>query len=185
MVQPRVQSGECQPSARIATRGDGYPRVPRPPPPSSPAATVVMKANRPSATRPEIAIRDALIALGYRDYLTNVRALPGRPDLAFLGARLAIFCNGCFWHRHGCPRTGAALPKSNSAYWAKKFELNRERDGRKEAELKAAGWDVLTLWECEILRNPRACALRVGKALRGRQRLLTDPKGEVPEGGMP
>ncbi|MCI4320212.1 MAG: very short patch repair endonuclease [Thermoplasmata archaeon] len=130
-------------------------------------------------------MRGSLWAMGYRGYRTNVRALPGRPDLAFLGARLAIFCNGCFWHRHDCSRTGATLPKSNTAYWAMKFELNRERDRRKEAELNAAGWNVLTLWECEILRDPRACALRVGKALRERKRLLTDPKGEVPGGSIP
>jgi DNA mismatch endonuclease, patch repair protein len=76
--------------------------------------------------------------------------LSGRPDKVLSGRRLAIFVHGCFWHRHeGCARTTA--PKANNAYWTQKFAENIERDARKTSELRQAGWNVMVVWECEIL----------------------------------
>jgi DNA mismatch endonuclease, patch repair protein len=139
-------------------------KVPRPPPPSSSGVTAVMKANRARDTEPELALRRALAARGITGYRTNVRDLPGRPDIAFTRYRLAIFVNGCFWHQHDCDAVRSIPPKSNPEYWATKFELNRQRDERKVRELESMGWHVLTLWECEISRDSKSCASRVANS---------------------
>lgn len=139
----------------------GSPKVPRSPPPSSPAATAVMKANRARNTGPEVALRRALRELGSRGYRLSPRYVPGRPDITFAGNGLAVFVHGCFWHRHGCKKAGRELPKSHRKYWGTKFKLNVERDDRKVKSLEALGWQVLTVWECEIERDVRAVALKV------------------------
>jgi DNA mismatch endonuclease, patch repair protein len=136
-------------------------KVPRPPPPSSPAATAVMKANRARNTGPEVALRRALWATGARGYRLSPRHLPGRPDITFSGGRLAVFVHGCFWHRHGCAKAGRELPKSNRKYWEIKFRLNVERDQRKVQKLEGLGWRVLTVWECEIERDAEEVARKV------------------------
>ena len=74
--------------------------------------------------------------------------LPGKPDIAFVSRRKAIFVHGCYWHAHGC-RYGRP-PKSRLDYWLPKLKQNKIRDARKCAELKALGWQVLTIWQCEI-----------------------------------
>lgn len=97
-------------------------------------------------TRPEMRLRRALHAAGLR-YRLQAKELPGRPDIVFRGAKLAIFVHGCFWHRHpGCQHT--RTPKSRSDFWERKFDGNVERDARQASELEAAGWTVMTLWEC-------------------------------------
>jgi DNA mismatch endonuclease (patch repair protein) len=107
-----------------------------------------MRRVRRANTSPELAVRRALHRLGYR-YRLHQRRLPGTPDLVFASRRKVVFVHGCFWHRHpGCPRT--TTPQNNSAFWAEKFAANLERDQRKEAELRAGGWSVLVVWECEI-----------------------------------
>ncbi|MDX5428413.1 MAG: very short patch repair endonuclease, partial [Bacteroidota bacterium] len=73
---------------------------------------------------------------------------PGRPDLAFSRAKLAVFVNGCYWHR--CPSCDLPLPKNNQDFWKKKFEANKARDKKKILDLGSAGWKVLVFWECEI-----------------------------------
>lgn len=108
-----------------------------------------MRKVRGKDTKPELRLRKALHAAGIRFRLHEKR-LPGRPDIVLPGRRLAIFVHGCFWHRHeGCRRT--TTPKSNTAYWTKKFVENVERDKRKARQLRQAGWDVRIVWECEIL----------------------------------
>lgn len=107
----------------------------------------VMSRVKGRDTRPEMRLRRALHAAGLR-YRLQVKELPGRPDIVFRGAKLAIFVHGCFWHRHpGCQHT--RTPKSRSDFWERKFEENVERDARQASELEAAGWTVMTLWECE------------------------------------
>ncbi len=135
--------------------------MPRSPPPSSPTATAVMKANRARNTGPELALRRALWALGARGYRVSPRHVPGRPDITFAGNRLAVFVHGCFWHRHGCEKGGEDLPKSNREYWETKFQLNVERDERKVRTLENLGWRVLTVWECEIERAVETVARMV------------------------
>ena len=118
-------------------------------PPASNAATVkVMKANKGRDTGPEILLRKALRDAGFPGYRVNWKKAPGRPDIAYPGRRVAIFVNGCFWHR--CPRCDLPLPKSHTDFWEKKFLSNVARDERKTRELEAVGWTVITVWECEI-----------------------------------
>lgn len=98
-------------------------------------------------TRPELAVRRAAYALGYR-YRLHRRDLPGCPDLTLAPLKKVIFVHGCFWHRHpGCPRT--RTPKSNTDFWVKKFDQNVKRDRQSSASLHKAGWKVLTVWECQ------------------------------------
>ena len=99
-------------------------------------------------TAPEMVVRRALTAMGYR-YRLHRRDLPGTPDIAFIGRRAAVFVHGCFWHGHGCAR-GSRAPRANAAYWRDKIAGNRARDARNGAALAALGWRVLTLWECEL-----------------------------------
>jgi DNA mismatch endonuclease (patch repair protein) len=92
-------------------------------------------------------VRRMLHALGRR-FRLHRRELPGTPDIVLPSARKAIFVHGCFWHRHeGCRK--ATTPKTRVEYWQEKFDRNVERDQRKERQLRDAGWDVLTIWECE------------------------------------
>jgi DNA mismatch endonuclease, patch repair protein len=107
-----------------------------------------MQANRARDTEPERALRRALRDAGLPGYRLNWRKAPGRPDIAYPGRRVAIFVHGCFWHH--CPRCYPNLPRSNQQFWARKFELNHERDGRKRRQLEALTWAVHEIWECDI-----------------------------------
>lgn len=98
-------------------------------------------------TRPEMFVRRAAHAMGYR-FRLHRRDLPGSPDVVFPSKRSVIFVHGCFWHRHpGCRR--ASIPSTRQEFWQAKFHRNVERDRRNEAELRAAGWRVFIVWECE------------------------------------
>lgn len=122
-----------------------------------------MQSNRGTGTSVEVRLRKALWAAGVRGYRKNVARLPGKPDLAFGRARLAVFVHGCFWHR--CERCGRyRLPKTNTAYWHAKVEANSARHARVAEELKAMGWHVLTLWECELKDDLAACVQRIAAA---------------------
>lgn len=95
-------------------------------------------------------VRRLLHAAGYR-YRLHSRDLPGKPDLVFRGRRKAIFVHGCFWHQHERETClDGRRPKSNTGYWDEKLARNVERDRRSQDALRAGGWDVLVLWECEI-----------------------------------
>lgn len=99
-------------------------------------------------TKPEMIVRRLLHALGYR-YRLHRRDLPGKPDIAFIGKRKAIFVHGCFWHGHDCPR-GARAPKANADYWREKIARNRRRDATSLAALEDMGWCSEVVWECEL-----------------------------------
>jgi len=106
-----------------------------------------MKGNRGKDTEPELTLRRLLREAGFPGYRLHWK-VSGRPDIAYPGRRVAIFVNGCFWHR--CPHCQPAEPKSHSEFWRRKFQLNQERDERKRKELEEAGWTVLTVWECRL-----------------------------------
>jgi DNA mismatch endonuclease (patch repair protein) len=115
--------------------------------PVTAARSRLMARVRGADTKPEIAVRRAAHALGYR-FRLHRRDLPGSPDLVFPKLRKIIFVHGCFWHRHsGCKRTTA--PKTRSAFWEEKFARNVERDRRNIADLQARGWACEIIWECE------------------------------------
>ena len=109
--------------------------------------SVLMGRIRGGDTKPEISVRRALHALGYR-FRTHVRSLPGRPDVVFSRRRKAVFVHGCFWHRHGCGKT--YTPKSREQFWQTKFAANVARDKRVQDQLAREGWRIFVAWECEI-----------------------------------
>jgi DNA mismatch endonuclease (patch repair protein) len=106
-----------------------------------------MRAIRSKGMKPEMIVRRLVYSLGFR-FRLHRKELPGKPDLAFIGRRKAIFVHGCFWHQHPDCREGR-MPGSNTAYWGPKLNRNVERDKENEAKLVDAGWQVLTIWECE------------------------------------
>jgi len=110
--------------------------------------SAIMRAVKGRDTSPEIAVRAMLrkFAPGYRLHRKDV---PGKPDIAFIGRKLAIFVHGCFWHGHDCPR-GARMPKANADYWRAKIARNVARDAAHQGALAAQGWRALTIWECEL-----------------------------------
>ena len=121
-----------------------------------------MRAVGRKDTAPELAVRRLLHRLGYR-FRLHRRDLPGTPDVVLPGRRTVVFVHGCFWHGHeGC--RGGRTPKTNTAFWRDKIARNKERDARKEAELRAGGWDVVTVWECET-RDRDALATKLGVTL--------------------
>jgi DNA mismatch endonuclease (patch repair protein) len=98
----------------------------------------------------ELLVRFLVHRMGYR-YRLHGAKLPGKPDLVFPGRRKVIFVHGCFWHRHPDPDCKLArMPKSRQDFWVPKLEGNRARDLRQIANLDAAGWSVLELWECQL-----------------------------------
>jgi DNA mismatch endonuclease (patch repair protein) len=110
----------------------------------------IMASVRSRDTGPEKRVRSFLHRMGYR-FRLHVRDLPGRPDIVLPRHQTAIFIHGCFWHGHkGCRKGGR--PKSNVEFWTEKIEKNIMRDAAAIASLRALGWKVLVIWQCE-LRN--------------------------------
>jgi len=125
-----------------------YLRDGRSPVPQNAQTSKVMSANKGKDTKPELLLRKALWCIGHKGYRINWKKVPGRPDIAFPAKKLAIFVNGCFWHR--CNKCTPNMPKSNVDFWNEKFNKNIERDKKKEGELINLGWKVIVVWECEI-----------------------------------
>lgn len=123
-------------------------QLPLSPKSNSKAVAKAMRGNKASNTKPELILRKALRDAKLSGYRLHWKKVPGRPDIAYPGKKLAIFVNGCFWHR--CPICSNKLPKTNSDFWKKKFELNESRDLRKKSELESIGWKVVVVWECKI-----------------------------------
>ncbi|GAA4326161.1 hypothetical protein GCM10023149_28810 [Mucilaginibacter gynuensis] len=128
-----------------------YSRDGRAPVPAKVATSRVMSANKAKDTKPELLLRKALFQRGIRGYRLNWKNVPGRPDIAFPGKKVAIFVHGCFWHR--CPTCNLTLPKSNQDFWSQKFTKNVDRDRAKRDQLIAMNWKVITVWECELKKN--------------------------------
>ncbi|MFI5485643.1 very short patch repair endonuclease [Micromonospora echinaurantiaca] len=124
-----------------------------------------MKRMRRASTKPELLVRKQLHRRGLR-FRVNHPGLPGRPDIAFTRARLAVFVDGCFWHR--CPEHGV-IPKHNREWWEAKLRRNVERDREKDTALFALGWHVRHFWEHE---DPARVAEEVTHL---RRRLLDEP----------
>lgn len=100
--------------------------------------------------KPEEKVRKYLFSCGFR-YRKNDRRLPGCPDIVLPKYKTVIFINGCFWHKHDCPRF--VWPSTNQEYWIPKIQRNAERDYSNTLQLKAAGWNVITVWECELKKD--------------------------------
>jgi len=122
----------------------------------------IMRSVGRSATGAELRVRELLDAAGVR-YETNVENLPGSPDVVLPDRKLCLFVHGCFWHRHpGCKKT--TTPKTNREFWTKKFEANVRRDRRIAEELRALGWEVVVIWECET-EDPETLRRRLSETL--------------------
>ena len=117
-----------------------------------------MRLVKAKDTGPELAVRRLVHSMGYR-HRKQRSDLPGRPDLAFIGRRRAIFVHGCFWHRHDCSR--GRMPKSRADFWVAKLESNQKRDVMQVQALAAMGWDSMVIWECELSDMPA-----VGRRIR-------------------
>lgn len=131
--------------SRTVTLGPGI--IAPYPEPTSTAATAIGKANRRRDTKPEVLLRSALHARGLRfrkDYLIRLPEFRVRVDVVFTRREVAVFVDGCFWHR--CPEHGR-VPKSNLDYWEPKLQANVDRDARVTAGLTEAGWIVRRFWE--------------------------------------
>lgn len=124
--------------------------------------SALMRSVSRANTAPELVVRKLTHRMGGR-YLTNDRRLPGTPDLVFPKRRIALFVHGCFWHRHsGCVL--ATTPKSNRSFWSKKFRANVQRDKKKQSQLRAQGWRVVVIWQCETL-NVEVLRVRLAREL--------------------
>ncbi len=117
----------------------------------SAATRRVMQANKSKNTKPELKVRHALREAGLPGYRLHWKKCAGRPDICYPGRKIAIFVNGCFWHR--CPHCNLSEPKSNVEFWQAKFARNRARDERNYQSLMAQGWTVLVVWECALKKK--------------------------------
>jgi len=112
----------------------------------------IMSKVHSSNTTPEIRVRKLLHNMGYRFRLNRID-LPGKPDIVLPKYKTVIFVHGCFWH--GCPlcKHAQIRPKTNTEYWNKKLDLNKERDKENISTLQSLGWNVLIVWECETKKK--------------------------------
>ena len=111
-----------------------------------------MSRIRSTDNKPEEIVRKFLFAQGFR-YRKNDKKLPGKPDIVLPKYRTVIFVNGCFWHKHDCPRF--VWPSSNQDYWRPKILGNVERDKKNADQLRSQGWNVIVVWECELKKTVR------------------------------
>lgn len=125
---------------------------------SSPATRAVMQANRGRDTRPELALRSAIHALGlrYRVGIRPIKEVRRTADIVFVRARVAVFLDGCFWH--GCPYHHRPAKGATAQFWNDKIEANRRRDEETDQRLREGGWQVIRIWEHE---EPAEAARRV------------------------
>lgn len=121
------------------------------------ARSKLMKSVGRANTAPELQVRRYLHAQGLR-YVLYDRRLPGRPDLVLPRRRSVVFVHGCFWHGHRCAH-GRVAARTNAAYWAAKIADNRARDRRQQGALRALGWAVEVIWECQCADEYKLHAL--------------------------
>ncbi len=144
LAKARLAEAEDKLAASLAKKG-------------APAATDYgthrsMQGNKGKDTKPELLVRERLREAGLTGYRLQWK-VPGRPDVAWPGRKVAVFINGCFWHR--CPRCNPSTPKKNTEYWDAKFARNVERDRENLEALRAEGWTVHVLWECQLKKKTR------------------------------
>lgn len=112
-----------------------------------------MSQIRSTDSKPEVLVRKYLFSKGLR-YRKNVKSLPGKPDIVLPKYKTVVFVNGCFWHgHHGCKYF--VMPKTNTDYWSSKIYRNIERDQENYSKLEVLGWNVITVWECQLKKAIR------------------------------
>lgn len=120
----------------------------------------MMAGIRRGDTKPEMIVRKALHAMGYR-YRLHDQKLPGRPDIVLPKYGAVIQVNGCFWHGHSC-KYGSVVPKTRTEFWRAKIAENIARDRATRKKLEAIGWRVIVVWECS-LRNTSMIAKEIDR----------------------
>lgn len=145
--------------------------------PASARATLAARASsKKTDTRCELTLRRMLWAAGCR-YRKSFAGLPGRPDVVFPGARVAVFCDGDFWHGRNWESRKQKLRRgTNAQYWLAKIQRNIDRDRQNTERLQEMGWTVLRFWETQIRSDPLAVTLTVLGALQDRKILTPAPK---------
>ncbi len=138
-----------------------YIRDGRAPIPKRESTSRIMSSIRAKNTKPELKLRKALCDNGSSGYRLHWKNAPGRPDICYPGKKIAIFVNGCYWHR--CPYCNPSFPKTHISFWENKFNNNIKRDKRKIKELKRLGWKVATIWECQINKKLDKVVLKIKK----------------------
>jgi DNA mismatch endonuclease (patch repair protein) len=122
-----------------------------------------MRRIKSKGMKPEVAVRRVVHCMGFR-FRLHSPALPGKPDLVFSRLKKIIEVRGCFWHRHkGC--LDSHIPKSRREYWLPKLRRNQKRDRKNIRKLRAMGWRILVVWECEVAKNTHLSG-RIGRFLR-------------------
>jgi DNA mismatch endonuclease (patch repair protein) len=112
-----------------------------------------MSRIRSKDTKPEMVVRKFLFSKGFR-YLLNVKNLPGKPDIVLARYKTAIFVQGCFWHGHeNCKYY--RIPETRKKWWIEKINQTKKNDENNELLLKAAGWEVIVIWECELKKDKK------------------------------
>jgi DNA mismatch endonuclease (patch repair protein) len=140
-----------------------------------PTVSYRMSRIRSTETGIEIALRRALFAVGLR-YRKNYSRAPGRPDIAFVGLKIAVFCDSSFWHGRDVPSIEKRL-RTNKAFWLNKINSNIARDRRVDMALREAGWKVLRFWDEDIEnRLDRCVKLVCTQVVKRKDRLLRQPK---------
>ncbi len=118
-------------------------------------------------TKPEIFVRHWLFSHGYR-YRKNVNGLPGTPDIVLHKYSVCIFVHGCFWHGHD----HITYPRTNSEFWKSKIEKNRQRDDSCKRQLLDLGWNIITIWECQLKKNVAEQTMRKVEGLINHSMLI-------------
>jgi len=136
--------------------------------PASAASSNAKKRNRKTDTAHEVALRKSVWRLGLR-YRKNARTVLGVPDLVFPRQRVAVFCDGDFWHGRKWKRLSSQLVNgANASYWCAKILSNIQRDRRVTRTLRREGWTVLRFWESEIKKKPDAVAAHIRDVVAAR-----------------
>lgn len=116
-----------------------------------------MSRIRAKDTKPELLVRKYLFSKGVR-YRVNVKDLPGKPDIVLPKYKTIIFIHGCFWHGHeGCRYF--VIPKTRTEWWTEKIQKNQERDQQEHDALRQAGWNIMTIWECQLKPQKQSATL--------------------------
>jgi DNA mismatch endonuclease (patch repair protein) len=125
---------------------------------TTPERSALLGRVRQERTAPELVVQEILTVLGH-EYSTNVRGIPGSPDIVAADKSRAVFVHGCFWHRHqGCP--ASSTPTRNAEFWKEKFATNVRRDRRNIRELRKLGFRVMVAWECQTKSADKRVALQ-------------------------
>lgn len=159
----RGRAGTHVTAKELAPRFEGFAS-------SSLEASEIKKRVKRYDTIPEVRLRQALFANGLR-YRLHALHLPGRPDVIFPAARVAVFCDGDFWHgRNWSSRRRKLSQGANASYWIAKIRANMRRDRRNRRQLEIMGWSVIRIWESEIVQDPNKQAQIVLRLVRKRSR---------------